>query len=332
VSSLAWAKEIDQFTDRLAVLRYYAGGYREIPGAPGPAEVDRVLDGQMNELLDRLTARLRQRGAESVDARDQLVREVFQHRYLPELVTPYEGWVENEAKVPLYRVRDKGIYGNLVDFDDMRMAWYIELSPTIQVDGVLIGVDKLGHFIAQGFEYYLNYRGLDPKFSVSTRCTLIRERGHLQEYGQLGVATGGVFSFADLASNWQGMLFFMALFDDVEIEGQRHAHYYERNATGGYRRVRDFHWAEYVTADWDEVLNPSGVERRALYDKIGDNFRRRTAGATQRKSICDQYREDAEAYLGPARTLRPRSSYSLPAEGTRAAPYSLDVRVICRAL
>jgi hypothetical protein len=95
--------------------------------------------------------------------------------------------------------------------------------------------------------------------------------------------------------------------------------------------VRDFHWAEYVTADWDEVLNPTATERRALYDKIVDNFWRSPPGDSKRKSICDRYREDPEGYLGPTRDLRARSSYAQPSEGTRAAPYSLDVRVICRS-
>jgi hypothetical protein len=331
VSSSVLAKEIDQFTDRLAVLRYYAGGYREIPGAPGPGQVDSVLDARMNQLLDRLLVRLRESNDRSVQARDELVREVFQDPYLPELVTPYEAWVESDAQVPLYRVRDKGIYGHAVDFDDMRMAWYIGLSPTIQVASVLIGLDKLGHFIAQGFQYYGWYRQLDTKLAVSARCAAIRERGHRQESGQLGIGTGGVYAFADLAANWAGMTFFMALFDDVEVEGQEHARYFVRSDDGSYRRVRDFHWAEYVTADWDEVLNPTATERRALYDKIVDNFWRSPPGDSKRKSICDRYREDPERYLGPTRDLRPRSSYAQPSEGTRAAPYSLDVRVICRS-
>jgi hypothetical protein len=327
-AAIAHAKELDQFTDRLSVLHYFAGGYREIVGAPGPQEVDRVLDARMDQLLDRLVVRLRETGADSFEAREQLMREVFQHRYLPELVTPYEEWIESEARVPLYRVRDKGIYGNAVDFDDMRMAWYMYLSGTLQVAGVLMGTDKLGHFLGQGFQYYERYTRLDPRLSEAARCAEVRERGHLQEVGQLGIATGGVYSFADLAANWQGMLFFMALFEDVALEGQHHARYLVRAEDGAYQRVRDFHWAEYVSPDWDEVLNPTGAERRALYDKVVDNFWRKTGAKHQ--SICDAYRSDPEDFLGRERRLQPRERYAVPSEGTRVAPYSLDVQVICR--
>jgi hypothetical protein len=326
--SIVQAKEVDQFTDRRAVLAYFAGGYRQIEGAPGPADVDRVLDARMNWLLDRLASRLRDAGGQSQTERDAVAREVFQHRFLPELITPYEAWVEEEAAVPLYRVRDKGVYGNAVNYDDMRMVWYIELSSMIQVAGVLIGTDKLGHFIAQGFQYYQWYEQLDRSLSVEARCAAIRARGHVQEYGQLGVATGGVYSFADLASNWAGMLFFMALFDDVSIEGEHHAHYLERAAEGGFRRVRDFHWAEYVTSDWDEVLNPTRVERGALYEKIVHNLWRRDSGQTS-PSVCEDYRSDPKGFLGPSQPLRPRSSYAAPAAALRVTPFSLDVQVIC---
>jgi hypothetical protein len=329
VSLIAQAKEVDQFTDRWAVLRYYAGGYRKISGAPSPGQVDRVLDMRMNQLLDQLSDRLRDKPPSSLAARDERVREVFQHPYLPELITPYEEWVESEARVPLYKVRDKGIYGNAVNYDDMRMVWYISLSSMIQIDHVLIGTDKLGHFLAQGFQYYQHYRELSSTLSVSTRCAAVRARGHAQEFGQLGIGTGGVYSFADLASNWDGMTFFLALFDDIDIEGLRRARYFERTDSGAYRRVRDFHWAEYVTSDWDEVLNPTGTERRELYRKIASNFWRAPRSDAGGKSICEHYREDPAAYLGPSRPLRARGSYTLASAGRRVAPFSLDVRVIC---
>jgi len=222
----ASAKELDQFTDRRLVLRYYTGGYREIPGAPGPERVDAVLDARMNELLEQLERDLRADPPATRAERDERVRKVFQHRYLPQLVTPYEEWVKHDALVPLYKVRDKGIYGGAVDYDDMRMTWYIELSPIVRAGGVLMGIDKLGHFLAQGFQYYERFQTLAGSSSAA-RYPVLRAYGHAQELGQLGIATGGVYSFADLAANWAGMTFFLALFDDVEVEGDRHTRYFE---------------------------------------------------------------------------------------------------------
>jgi hypothetical protein len=321
------AKELDQFTDRLVELHYYADGYRHIPGALSGAQVDAVLDARMNWLLDTLQQRLAH-DAFSDAQREQHVRRVFQHRYLPQLITPYEEWAKQDARIPLYKVRDKGIYGHAVDYDDMRMTWYIELSPIVQVAGVLIGIDKLGHYLAQGYEYYEHYRQLSPQLSAAERDDAVRKFGHDQEVKQLGLATGGVYSFADLAANWSGMQFFMALFAAVDVEGVRHRAYFERDAQGHYRRVRDFHWSEWVSADWDEVLNPSRVDRFSFYRKIAENFERPSSAP----SICAAYRHDPTAYLAAARALLPRERYALPRQVERVAPYAIDVRTLCARL
>jgi hypothetical protein len=140
-----------------------------------------------------------------------------------------------------------------------------------------------------------------------------------------------VYSFADLAANWAGMLFFLALFEDIDVEGDRHARYFERTASGGYRLARAFHWSEWISPDWDEVLNPAAVPERALLDKVADNMRRRAARrGEQRKSICDHYQGDPAAFLGPHRYLLARSRYAVPCEAADAAPHALDVREICR--
>ena len=330
VALSAHAKELDQFTDRVQVRQYYAGGYQHIANAPGPAQVDAVLDARMNQLLDKLLERLREAMPRTAAERDELVRATFQHPLLPELVTPYEEWVKHEAPVPLYKVRDKGMFGQAVDYDDMRMTWYIELSPIVQVAGVLIGIDKLGHFLAQGYQYYVHYRSLNASEPLAARLLAVRAYGHGQEVGQLGIATGGVYSFADLASNWAGMEFHLALFEAIDLQTGPHARYFERAADGMYRRVRDFHWAEWITPDWDEVLNPAGVVEPALYTKLKANFARHPRpGGVRRASICDQFRANPQAYLGAHSALRPRSSYALARAGSLVAPYAIDVQQLC---
>jgi hypothetical protein len=331
LASPVHAKELDQFTDRLRVLGYYAGEYRQYENAPSPARVDAILDGEMNGLLDELAARLQRDPAATEAARIAHVRAVFQHPLLAELITPYEEWAKRESRLPLYRVRDKGIYGHAVTYDDMRITWYIELSPILQVGGVLIGLDKLGHFLAQGFQYLEYYRKLPQALGVPERAARVRQYGHDGEVGQLGIATGGVYSPADLASNWAGMLFFMALFDDVQLEAEQHARYFARDAAGVYRRVRDFHWSEWVTADWDEVQNPAYAQQRALFDKVVKNFWRPSgAPGADAPSICDQYRRDPEAFVA-ATQRHTRSVYLLPERMREVAPFPVDVKRICHA-
>lgn len=330
-TGLAHAKELDQFSDRQRVLEYYAGGYKQISGAPSPARVDQILDDRMNELLDELAARLAQDTSADEAGRNKHVRAVFQHPILPELITPFEEWAKHQAPLPLYRVRDKGIYGHSVNYDDMRITWYIELSPIVQVSGVLIGLDKLGHFLAQGFDYFEYFQSLDPKLLSSERAARVREYGHEGEVNQLGLATGGVYSLADLASNWSGMLFFMSLFDDVRVEAEQHARFFARNSQGVFQRVRDFHWSEWVSADWDEVVNPAYAQQRALFDKVVENFWRASgAPGSKAPSICELYRRDPVAFMGPEHP-RTRSRYALPEQAQKAAPFPIDVKRICHA-
>jgi hypothetical protein len=326
------AKEPDQFTDRLRILHYYAGEYRSL-GTPGPRNVEALLDARMNLLLRRLDKKLAEQKTAPDEARRlEFVSEIFQHPYLPELITPYEEWAKHEAALPLYKIRDKGIYGRAVDYDDVRMTWYIELSPIIQLAGVLIGLDKLGHYLAQGFQYYLHYRGLPPQLSAAERAAALRGFGHAQELGQLGLATGGIYSSADLAANWQGMLFFRSLFDDVAEAGETHPRFFALDRRGRYRRVRDFHWAEWVDPSWDEVLNPSRIERPEFYRKVLDNLQSRAPERPGEPSVCEHYRRDPRAFLGPAavRPQKSRAIYSSEADARRAAPYELDVAAICR--
>jgi hypothetical protein len=328
--SPAMAKEPDQFSDRLSVLDYYDRSYRTLPDAPGPQAVDRVLDARMDRLLDQLAAQLQESPPRSLAERDELVRAVFQHPLLAELITPYEEWVKHEAPVPLYKVRDKGIYGHAVDYDDVRMTWYIELSPTIQIAGATIGIDKLGHFLAQGFSYLQLMRASPPSLTQQQRMAAVRQLGHRQEYGSLGVATTGIYSFADQAANWAGMWFYVALFESVEDAGKRHAPYFARGDDGRYRRTREFHWAEWLTADWDEVLNPSAAQSATFFRKIADNFRRKTATRNgPPASICDHFRTDPKRFLAGEPALRPRESYALPAAAAKLVPHAVDVRSIC---
>jgi hypothetical protein len=330
-STRAYAKELDQFTDRTRVLEYYAGGYKQISGAPSPSRVDAALDDKMNGLLDELAARLAQDTSADAAGRVKHVRAVFQHALLAELITPYEEWAKHAPELPLYRVRDKGIYGHAVDYDDMRMTWYIELSPILQVSGVLIGLDKLGHFLAQGFQYWEYYQTLDPHSLVAERAARVREFGHEQEVAQLGLATGGVYSLADLAANWAGMLFFMALFDDVRVEAEQHPRLFSQDSHGVYRRVRDFHWSEWISADWDEVLNPAYAEKRTLFDKVVQNFWRPVgAPGSSAPSICEQYKRDPVAFMGPERA-HTRSRYALRERVEKVAPYPIDIKRICHA-
>jgi len=76
-----------------------------------------------------------------------------------------------------------------------------ELSDVVNIDGHLIGLDKIGHFFAEGWQYFELIHYDDYKIEQAL------EWGRQQESGKFGYSTTGIFSFADLVANFNGLRF-----------------------------------------------------------------------------------------------------------------------------
>jgi hypothetical protein len=100
------------------------------------------------------------------------------------------------------------------------------------------------------------------------------------------------------------------------------------DAKGRYHLTRPFHWAEWVTPDWDEALNPAHAKERPLYDKLVENFWRRP-GRGARPSVCEDYIADPQGFLGPTGLLWPRSKYAEVRSDGSAEGYPIDITQIC---
>ena len=123
-------------------------------------------------------------------------------------------------------------------------------SPTIQVDGVRFGTDKLTHFFSEGWLYYKAYRkGRRNGLSHEEAELKAIDMGIFSERTILGMAASGVFSVADLESNYQGLRFMTALCDPVEpllISNDE-----------GWQLREPFDFREYVIPRWDESWQAS---------------------------------------------------------------------------
>ncbi|HTF04535.1 MAG TPA: DUF4157 domain-containing protein [Bacteroidia bacterium] len=94
------------------------------------------------------------------------------------------------------------------------------LSPTINVNGTLIGSDKLGLFFMQGWEHY---DAADPEQKA-------------KETEDNEFFDSGVYSNADILATVSGSAFVNDLKKDTSVP---------------------FDIAKYITADWNEVVNPN---------------------------------------------------------------------------
>ncbi|MGB5726176.1 MAG: hypothetical protein WBM52_03090, partial [Thiogranum sp.] len=90
-----------------------------------------------------------------------------------------------------------------------------ELSDVVNINGHLVGLDKMGHFFAEGWQYF----ELTQNENNSIEQAL--EWGKEQEAGKFGYSTTGIFSFADLVANFNGWRFWnkVLLKEDDPLKG-----------------------------------------------------------------------------------------------------------------
>jgi len=145
------------------------------------------------------------------------------------------------------------------------------LAVLLRVGGVYIGSDKLGHFFTEGYSYYELYLRSGEAAAI--------DYGRLTEISFYGLLTTGIFSWADLAANLNGMRFWnelLALRPDP-LTRQTPIPLL-RCEQGQWKRQRDFHWRDYVDAAWDEAVNCVAFRDRSLLDKAGALIRARSQG------------------------------------------------------
>jgi len=154
-----------------------------------------------------------------------------------------------------------------------------ELSDVVNINGHLIGLDKIGHFFAEGWQYF-ELTHFDD-YSIEQAL----EWGRQQEAGKFGYSTTGIFSFADLAANFNGWRFWnkVLLKDDDPLKGVLANFFNRPYATCDYQIIASikkkkivkawefntrFDLSDYVDGTWDEGNNCNSYEDPIIEDKV----------------------------------------------------------------
>jgi hypothetical protein len=119
------------------------------------------------------------------------------------------------------------------------------VGPTLKINNVLIGTDKLGHFTSQGLKFYRRML----KMKNESRAA---ERSAHTEKIWFGKMLTGTYSNADLVANYEGYLFYRSLFEDNVIKGKPAILAWKKDH---WIIQRPFDWADHVNEYWDEALN-----------------------------------------------------------------------------
>ncbi len=167
-----------------------------------------------------------------------------------------------------------------------------ELSDVVRVSGHLVGLDKLGHFFAEGWQYFELTREEGKSIEQDLQW------GKEQESGKYGYTTTGIFSFADLVANFNGLRFwnrvlgknddpllgFVAnLFDSpyVTCDIQVVASFRHMKIVKSWERNKKFDLSVYLDGVWDEGNNCNSYADPVIQEKVSSRI-----GAVDSKFNC----------------------------------------------
>ena len=168
-----------------------------------------------------------------------------------------ERWIKKSTKLDLYRpdwseAVEKSIFR--IPPKTKRMEELEKTSLSMQIDeiinigGIYFGIDKLSHFTGSGYLYYQSYLIFRDNPDVNAEEMAIWF-GILGEKSIIGRIATGVFSYADLEANYQGMQLGRNM-----CEGDNPM---LKQSDNRWTLTRLLDMRNYVNPLWDESYNPS---------------------------------------------------------------------------
>jgi hypothetical protein len=149
---------------------------------------------------------------------------------------PTPRWHSFYRTLPLYASRVSGLFG---------------AGPTLRIGDVLVGTDKIGHFLSQGRKFWRRWKRSGDEAQAA-------EHSAYTERAIFGSFTTGTYSNADLVANYEGYRFYRSLFEDDVVPGKKAI---LRLEDGRWIVQREFDWNDHVNAYWDEGLDINDYDR-----------------------------------------------------------------------
>lgn len=142
-----------------------------------------------------------------------------------------------------------------------RNAWFIEapalhlaqLGFLMKIQDFYVGSDKIGHFIDTGYQYY-------KKSSLEDAMAF----GEMTERTYYGLTSTAVYSYGDLAANLDGYAFWRQLAQGNDP--------YFICTDNIWVQKRNFDFADYSNAAWDEGINCSYYRNDHITYSVADEI------------------------------------------------------------
>ena len=171
------------------------------------------------------------------------------------MISPLESFAnKNKAIQAKSYPRKNSIYRQVGFLQSIPITVY-PLGKLLLVNGHHISGDKFSHFLNVGWSYHkkIEFNGKPVEATLKW--------GQKTERGIWGLATSGVYSYADLVANYDGFRFWSTLFGGRDPDGNFIQPTFAC-IEDEWRQVREFTWEEWITAGWDEAINCNFYAKR----------------------------------------------------------------------
>jgi hypothetical protein len=213
--------------------------------AVATADAREVLNREVNRTLAELVEHWRGPATEA-----RMVDAIYHRIGGRHWVDKLERWAMRSPEVEkLPTPRRRSVYAGH-PFWSVRVAAVFGIGPSFRVAGVLVGSDKIGHFLSQGRKFWRRYQRSHDE-ALAARQSAFTERAIF------GSATTGVYSNADLVANYEGHRFYRSLFEDDVVAGKPAILVRDGER---WRIQRPFDFADHVNPWWDEALYPNAYD------------------------------------------------------------------------
>ncbi len=178
----------------------------------------------------------------------------------------------------------------------------LALAPLIKIGDIVVGSDKLEHMFGMGYSYFKRHHIKGMSLRRVLKIGIAAEKTYL---GGNILATG-VFSYGDLAANFNGMRFWNHMLQkEDDVLGQEHNYGpYITCDAGKWKQEKEIDFTKYVDMSMQENVNCSKFATKKGIEKFKaslDRLNKKTGGSRSFScpSSADALEEATFKYLVP---------------------------------
>lgn len=208
-------------------------------------------------------------------SKGQLAKDLLHDESIPRTVIPLDNSVYGEWSV---------WNGFLLGRKKARTS-PLALGPIIKIEGHVIGTDKIEHMFGMGFIYFKKHH------LKGQSLTKVLKNGIFKEKTALGgnILATGVFSYADLSANFNGMRFWNHVLqksDDV-LGAQFNIGPYVSCVDNKWVQEKEIDFSQYIDESMDESVNCSKFASKSGLEKFTKAIDQANKSRTSDLKACD---------------------------------------------